>query len=424
MIVNCNIPSSAFCRSNFTKAVIGDKVASIGNNAFDDCDDLISIAFPKSVVYIAENALDGTAWYDMQPEGAIYASYVLYKYKGSVPENTSIEIKEGTVSISPHAFYNCSNLISISIPESVTSIGYYAFTGCSQIESITCKAITPPSCSRAFVGAYMIEAVNKTIPVYVPDASVSAYKETDGWKEFTNIMPLSSKNDKYVLTYLVDGAVYRTDSLDYNTPIVLADEPTKEGYTFSGWSEVPDTMPMNDLTVSGTFAINKYLVTFKIGDEVIAADSLEYGAAIVAPDAPEKEGYTFNGWGEVAKEVPAHDVTYEGSYTVNTYNVYYYVGEELVHTAEVAYGEAIPEYVYEPTEEGYTFLGWIGDTYETMPAHDVTYMANIDDAIEELTIDNSQFTIYDLTGRKLDVDDMKDLSKGIYIINGKQVLIK
>ena len=29
-----------------------------------------------------------------------------------------------------------------------------------------------------------------------------------------------------------------------------------------------------------------------------------------------------------------------------------HVGEELVHTAEVAYGESIPEYVYETTVEG------------------------------------------------------------------------
>ena len=155
---------------------------------------------------------------------------------------------------------------------------------------------------------------------------------------------------------------------------------------------------------------------------MIAADSLEYGATIVAPEAPEKEGYTFDGWGEVAETVPAGNVTYEGTYTVNIYKVYYYVGEELVHTVEVAYGEAIPEYVYEPTEEGYTFLGWIGETYETMPAHDVTYTANIDNGIEQLTIDKSQLIIYDLMGRK--VTDTENLKGGIYIVNGQKIFIK
>ena len=265
--------------------------------------------------------------------------------------------------------------------------------------------------------------------IVVPEAPDREGYTFDGWGEVAETVPASDVTyegsytiNSYQLTYVVDGETVKSDSVVYGTAIVALEEPTKEGHTFSGWSEIPATMPAKDVTVTGYFTINKYLVTFKIDDEVIAADSLEYGAAIVAPDAPDREGYTFDGWGEVAETVPASDVTYEGSYTVNIYKVYYYVDEELVHTAEVAYGEPIPEYVYEPTEEGYTFLGWIGDTYETMPAHGVTYTANIDNGIEQLTIDKSQLTIYDLTGRK--VTDTENLKGGIYIMNGKKVLIK
>ena len=151
-------------------------------------------------------------------------------------------------------------------------------------------------------------------------------------------------------------------------------------------------------------------------------DSLEYSTAIVVPEAPEKEGHTFSGWGEVAATVPAGDVTYEGSYTVNTYNVYYYVGEELVHTAEVAYGEVIPEYIYEPTAEGDVFMGWIGEAYDTMPAHDVTYNANIDNGITHSTLNPQRSTIYDLTGRR--VLDTENLKGGIYIVDGKKVFLR
>ena len=149
---------------------------------------------------------------------------------------------------------------------------------------------------------------------------------------------------------------------------------------------------------------------------------MAYGTEIVAPEAPEKEGYTFDGWGEVAATVPASDVTYEGTYTVNVYNVYYYVGDELVHTAEVAYGETIPEYVYEPTTGGNEFLGWIGDTYETMPAHDVTYTANITSGIGHSTFNPHFSTVYDLSGRK--VTNAENLRGGIYIVNGKKVIVK
>ena len=251
----------------------------------------------------------------------------------------------------------------------------------------------------------------------------------NGWGEVAETMPAgdvtyegSYSVNSYLLTYTVDGDTLQTDSVAYGTEIVFIEEPVKEGYTFSGWSEAPETMPAGDVTISGTFTANEYLVTFKIGDEVIAADSLEYGAAIVAPEAPEKEGYTFDGWGEVAETVPAGDVTYEGSYTVNIYKVYYYVGDELVHTEEVAYGEAMPEYVYEPTIEGDVFMGWVGETYDTMPAHDVTYTANIESGIEQSTIDNSQLTIYDLNGRR--VANIEHIKGGIYIVNGKKVMIK
>ena len=228
---------------------------------------------------------------------------------------------------------------------------------------------------------------------------------------------------RYKITYLIDGEVYRTETLVQGSNITLPEMPIKEGHTFSGWSEAPETMPAEDITISGTFTVNKYLVTFKVGDEVIAADSLEYGATIVAPEAPEREGHTFNGWGEVAETVPAGDVTYEGSYTVNIYKVYYYVGEELVHTTEVAYGEKIPEYIYEPTKEGDVLEGWTGEPYDTMPAHDVTYTANITNGIEQLTNAKGQLTIYDLNGRKIEVEDLRELLRGIYIVNGHRVLL-
>ena len=267
--------------------------------------------------------------------------------------------------------------------------------------------------------------------IVVPEAPEKEGYTFDGWGKVADTVPAhdvtyesSYSVNSYALTYIVDGEMVQTDSVAYGTEITLLDEPTKEGYTFSGWSETPETMPASDLTISGTFTINKYLVTFKIGDEVIVADSLEYGATIVVPEAPEKEGYTFDGWGEVVDTVPAYDVTYEGTYTVNTYKVYYYVGEELVHTAEVAYGESIPEYVYEPTTEGDVFEGWVGETYDTMPAHDVSYTANITNGVDRLNLNSQHATVYDLTGHKIHVDDMSKLSRGIYIINGRKVLVK
>ena len=292
-----------------------------------------------------------------------------------------------------------------------------AFSDCNNLTTITSHAAVPPIC-----GTQALDDINKwSCTLRVPSGYAAAYQAADQWKEFFFIEDVVEV-ELYVLTYVVDGEVYHTDTLAHKATIAQPEMPVKEGYTFNGWSEIPATMPANDVTISGTFTINKYLVTFQIGEEVVAVDSLEYGATIAVPEAPEKEGYTFDGWGEVADIVPAYDVTYEGTYTVNVYKVYYYVGEELVYTAEVAYGESIPEYVYEPTAEGDVFEGWVGETYGTMPAHDVTYTANITNGIGKSEIKNEKLEIiYDLQGRRvLSTDNLK----GIYIINGKRVVIK
>ena len=188
------------------------------------------------------------------------------------------------------------------------------------------------------------------------------------------------------------------------------------------WKTSLDGEELTEVSADSTLYVEyhkiTYALTYVVDGEVYATDSIEYGAAITPIADPVKEGYTFSGWSEVPETMPASDVTISGTYTVNIYKVYYYVGDELVHTAEVAYGDTIPEYVYEPTVEGDVFFGWVGETYDTMPAHDVTYTANIESDVLQLTIDNSQLTIYDLTGRKIETIT----EKGIYIINGKKVI--
>ena len=120
----------------------------------------------------------------------------------------------------------------------------------------------------------------------------------------------------YKLTYMVDGETYKEADVDFGATITL-EQPTKEGYTFSGWDEVPETMPAHDVTVSGTFSINTYLLTVYLNDEVILSDSIEYGrpVSITTPEVPE--GMKFDGWQETVPEtMPAHDVDIHGTYSL------------------------------------------------------------------------------------------------------------
>lgn len=106
---------------------IPDSVTNIGENAFSYCSNLKSITIPDSVTRIGSGAFGGSAWYDQQPNGVIYLGRVAQGYKGEMPKNTEIVLKNGTSGISDYAFYQYTNLSSINIPNSVKSIGVSAF---------------------------------------------------------------------------------------------------------------------------------------------------------------------------------------------------------------------------------------------------------------------------------------------------------
>ena len=74
-------------------------------------------------------------------------------------------------------------------------------------------------------------------------------------------------------------------------------------------------MPAHDLIINGSFIVNNYKVTYIIDGEVLKTDYVEYGATIVPPTVEDKEGYIFTGWTDVPETMPAHDITIYGSFT-------------------------------------------------------------------------------------------------------------
>ena len=153
----------AFRGFGLTNVTILDGVESIGTSAFSDCLGLTTITIPNSVTSIGESAFSRTKWYDNQPDGLVYAGKVLYKYKGTMPYNTKIDIKDGTKAIVERAFVNCTYLISVTIPNSVTSIGSYAFQGCSGLTSVTIGN------SVESIGDYAFNNCTSLTSVYITD---------------------------------------------------------------------------------------------------------------------------------------------------------------------------------------------------------------------------------------------------------------
>ena len=76
---------------------------------------------------------------------------------------------------------------------------------------------------------------------------------------FPNGITLMSDKVKvpsYTLTYMIDGEVYYKDTLRYKAKIVQPEAPVKEGCTFSGWENVPETMPAKDIVIQGNYIVD------------------------------------------------------------------------------------------------------------------------------------------------------------------------
>ncbi len=171
------IGQSAFSGcTGLTSLTIPNSVTSIGDGAFRNCTGLTSATIPNSVTAIGRSAFYGCT------------------------SLTSVTISNSITLIGESTFYNCRKLKSIAIPYPVTTINDNAFYYCEDLTDVTCLAVTPPS-----MGNY-----NTIYPAYymatlhVPEKSVEAYRATDWWSHFINIVGDASE----------DGTIPNTPATD------------------------------------------------------------------------------------------------------------------------------------------------------------------------------------------------------------------
>lgn len=135
------IRQSAFSSKSITKVVIPNTVSRIEANAFNYSQSLEEIVFPDTIEYIGSYAFDGvpaiTSYVNAQPDGDVYIGKVLYTYKGTMPENYTLNVKEGTTSISAMAYKEQGYLIAINMPSSLKEIGFETFESCHGLTEIT-----------------------------------------------------------------------------------------------------------------------------------------------------------------------------------------------------------------------------------------------------------------------------------------------
>ena len=199
------IPSSCFngC-SSLESVTIPEGVTSIEGSAFWSCN-LNALTLPESLETIGSYAFCNNC--------VLKSVNIPAKVKTIESDAfyncglTELVIPEEVQTIDNYAF--CNNpLKKLTLPSTITSIGSGAFLNNYSLQSITCNATTPPSLGE--------NAFNHNISttVKVPLSSIAAYRQAEGWKNFTNY---------YGGEVIADGITYR---IDENDAMVAAAEAT------------------------------------------------------------------------------------------------------------------------------------------------------------------------------------------------------
>ena len=404
LIVGCSnttIPNSvtsigfsafSWC-SSLTSVVIPNSVTSIGDWAFYNCSSLTSVEIGNSVTSISPYAFSGTAWYNNQPDGVVYLDTYLLGYKGTMPSNTSIKIKEGTLLIADNAFRECSSLTSVEIPNSVTSIGFSAFRECYSLTTITSNI---PADKLFSISGTVFDKVDKTnSTLNVPYGAQAAYTSTEGWSYFENIVEMDPPS--FDLT--VSNAGYATLYLDYAAQI-------PEGVSVYTANEVEGNLLKMEL-VEGLLPANTGVV--------VKAPAGTYTFTYSDAYAPEISDNLFKG-----------SATYEYVDVASTQTAFVLSkvdGEVGMYPAKLTDGRFLNN-----ANKAYllltTKLGVSDEELDTSVGGAQLSLrfyfgstTGVDKVQTELSADT---VIYDLYGRKVN----KATTPGFYIINNKKVWVK
>ena len=424
-----SIGNSAFSYcSSLTSINIPNGVTSINDKAFYGCSSLTSITIPKSVTSIGYEIFygcislesliveDGNIVYDSRDKcNAIVvtkSNTLLYGCKNSIIPNsinnigycafsgcsgltsvtipnsveyiddesflgcsglTSVSIPNSVITIGEKAFSRCSSLTSITIPKSIRSISSYAFSGCSSLKNIKVLAETPPTVNNNIFDNY-----NTTLHVYA--SSIEAYKTASPWSKFTTIIPISTDIN---ITNSISTFCSNSD-LDFTSVSGL------KAYIASGHNNNTGKVMLSriyDVPAGTGVILMGETGSYNVPVAVASSSYSNYlkGVTTATTITPTSDGYN--------NYILANGINGIG---------FYPVGEEGTLAAGKAYLQ-LPSSV--SSAKGFT-LSFEDETTGISDNYEVEIM-------------NSDAAVYDLQGRKV-----KNPSKGLYIVNGKKVVIK
>ena len=305
--------------SSLTSITIPNSVRSIGAEAFRDCSGLTDVyCYAETVPTIVSSAFADTPIRNITlhvPTASINA------YKTTAPWSDfkeivgldylnvdELNIKAGeSYTLDVDLTNEISNLVGfqmdLTLPEGVG----IDKTGCALSPRIT-DLDQELTIGKLESGAYRITSTSLSLtPISGNDGALFSLKLTaedgciGGQATISNIIFSTAESEKvvmsdktfdisvlYNLTYKVDGQEYKDTSVVYGTALTPEDEPTIEGYTFGGWSELPELMPNHDVEITGCFYLYGDVNTDEDVDVVDVVDIARFVVSTPSVNFSEK----------------------------------------------------------------------------------------------------------------------------------------
>ena len=179
LVVNNSL--MAFAPAGITDYDIPSGITSLASHAFDGCWYITHITIPYGVMSMGECAFGACKSLEsiIIPDSVTSLGYYeTFMYCESLH---SVKLPQGITEIPFQCFENCTSLLSITIPAGVSEINNRAFMHCISLKSVTVLAENPPS----LLGQYAFDDTNDC-PIYVPAASVGAYKAEQNWNRYAS----------------------------------------------------------------------------------------------------------------------------------------------------------------------------------------------------------------------------------------------
>ena len=277
--------------------VIPSSVISIGSSVIEGCNSLTRVVVEQgnevydsrdncnAIIHSATNTLIAGCNVTTIPSSITsIGNQAFYDCDGLL----SIEIPSGVTSIGDDAFRNCDLLTTVTIPDGVKTIGNYAFYLCGKLLKVTSWIQNPFT-----INNNVFSSIHKNAVLYVPADTKEAYESIGGWNKFSKILEMPTPP----IFEIIEFFDFPLKTFCSSNALNFSTVDGVEAYIASGFNAATGNVIMTKVervpSHTGVLLLGKMGQTYEIP---IAQFECDYSNLLVGvvTDTPITQGYTLD----------------------------------------------------------------------------------------------------------------------------------